>query len=109
MNTDRRVNQAALDRLWDDLGREWTTKYIRWATVKDVKIFLRRRDVVGHIDDCNEVSWMNSDEAKVFWAEVEDSFEVPGSGNPSSGRLPSWGAHIWRHEKERRLVFTMFT
>ena len=103
------VNMVEGDRLWDESGREWTTKHIRWATVKDVRVFLRRGSPVGHIDDRNRVSWMNPDEAEAFWSAAKDSFEVPGSGVRYSGGLPSWGAHIWRHEKERRLIFTEFT
>lgn len=109
MDSEPRVNKAEVDRLWDESGREWTTKYIHWATVKDVRTYLRRRGIVGHIDDRNEVSWMTPDEAESFWKDAKNSFEVPGSGMPASGCLPSWGAHIWRHGKERRLIFTEFT
>lgn len=107
METGMPVNRANHDRLWDESGREWTTRWIRWTTVKDVKTFLGRSTPVGHIDDRDEVLWMSPDEAKVFWSWAKDFFEVPGMTPGSS--VPSWGAHIWRHEKERRLVFTMFT
>jgi hypothetical protein len=70
-------NRAEEDRLWDESEQEWTTKHIRWATVKDVMIYLRRATPVGMIDDRNVVSWMDPDSARVFWDKNEDFFEVP--------------------------------
>jgi hypothetical protein len=108
MDDEPRINKAETDRLWDESGREWTTRYVNWSTVKEVKTFLRRRGTVGHID-IYEVSWMTPDEAELFWNGAKNSFEVPGDGVRAWRRLPTWGAHIWRHEKERRLIFTKFS
>ncbi|HEY0167496.1 MAG TPA: hypothetical protein VGB75_10690 [Jatrophihabitans sp.] len=104
------INKAEPGRLWDESGREWTTKHAQWASEKQVAAFLHRHAPVGFIDDRGWISWLDSDMAKRFWAKAEGYFEVPGvSGSRLTQPGVRWGAHIWKRDTQRRLVFVEFT
>ena len=104
------MNRAEPGILWDEAGLEWTTKHRRWATEKQVEAFLSRGGPVGFIDDHDRVSWLDGAAATRFWTVAEGYFEVPGvSGSRLTQPGVRWGAHIWKRDTQRRLVFLMFT
>lgn len=104
------MNPAEPGRLWDESGLEWTTKHGRWASERQVVAFLHRDAPVGFIDDLDRVSWVDSAMARNFWAKAQGYFEVPGvSGSRLTHPGVRWGAHIWKRDAQRRLVFVMFT
>lgn len=104
--TDRR--SVVIDGvLWDEDGREWTTKHTRWATAKQAAGFVGRDAPVGLLEAVDRpLMWMSGDDAQRWWAHARLHFEVPGAMDAEPDELNrTWSAHIWERGDSRMLIF----
>ncbi len=95
--------------LVDDAGREWTTRWASWASEKQVHQFLGRDQRVCVRAPDEELRWLAADQARTLWDHLREHFEVPGiaaAAPDEQGR--TWGAHVFRREDDRLLVFETF-
>ena len=95
--------------LVDDAGREWTASWASWASDKQVRQFLVRDQRVCVRAPGEDLRWLTADEARTLWDHARAHFEVPGitAAVPDhQGR--TWGAHVFRREDDRLLVFETF-
>ena len=102
-------NRVLADRLWDDVGREWTTSRAAWLTPKDVGRLVKRDQRVVVHGFGRPMVWLDCADARPLWARVKPHFEVPGqhAAEPDSDRL-TWAAHLWRSERDVLLGFENF-
>ena len=102
-------NRVLADRLWDEAGREWTTKRTAWLTDKQVQQLVKRDQPVVIYGLGRPMQWLDASEARLWWSHARRHLEVPGQhgASPDAEGL-TWGAHLWRREDDRLLGFESF-
>jgi hypothetical protein len=102
-------NRVMADRLWDEAGREWTTKRTAWLTDKQVQHLIKGDQPVVIHGFGRRMQWLDAREAQVWWSHARRHLEVPGQhgASPDAEGL-TWGAHLWHREDDRLLGFETF-
>lgn len=97
------------DRLWDDVGREWSTSRAAWLTSKDVERWIKRDQRVVIHGFGQPMQWLEPAEARAWWARAKRHLEVPGQHSAEGDEEGlTWGAHVWRRGDARLLGFETF-
>jgi hypothetical protein len=102
-------NRVLADRLWDEVGREWTTKRTDWLSSRQVQQLIKRDQHVVICGFGRSMKWLDAKEAQLWWSQARRHLVVPGEqgGSPDTTGL-TWGAHLWRSGDDRLLGFETF-